>query len=430
MEENTNVLQTPRNTLGKTIKSKTMTIYPKSIAIVLVIFVQIYYQYLQGGSYIDEGMSIAGIIVLLLSIPKMSRGDKITMGLIVFYTAVGLFSNILFNINDSVFSVLLDALTQAKPMITIFSLKYFLSRKEKQAVADMMLPFAKLYFLVASVCAIISLFKNIGMSNSERYGLPAFNFFFRLNLHYTSISFLFIGVIIASQNLTEKKRRFYIIIAIFSILAALKSPALLFSFMFVFLTFYFKKYERISLKILIFFFIAFLLMGTYQIQTYILDVNAPRRLFIDYSIKTANTYFPFGSGFGTFGSAEAAKHYSPLYYQYGFDNHWGMDPLWPKFMSDTYWPMAIGQFGYIGAIAFVAVYVRIFMMIVTSKSNSTLKAYHYALFLQMMIQSIGTSIFPNSAGLISLMGLAIFSFPEDIAKATKKKKRAKIKITM
>lgn len=100
----------------------------------------------------------------------------------------------------------------------------------------------------------------------------------------------------------------------------------------------------------------------------------PRYLFFYYGGKTANTYFPFGSGFATFGSDQAARNYSRLYYQYGFNSLFGMNTKDGSFLSDTFWPMAIGQFGWIGSILYILIYVRIFFSFKWMNLNSEQKA--------------------------------------------------------
>lgn len=128
-----------------------------------------------------------------------------------------------------------------------------------------------------------------------------------------------------------------------------------------------------------------LLLGTFQIQTYLMNVNAPRYLFFYYGGKTANTYFPLGSGFATFGSDQAARNYSRLYYQYGFNSLFGMNTKDGSFLSDTFWPMAIGQFGWIGSILYILIYVRIFFSFKWMNLNSEQKALLYAGYMQYII---------------------------------------------
>ncbi len=187
----------------------------------------------------------------------------------------------------------------------------------------------------------------------------------------------------------------------------------MFSIIFIGLAFYFKKHERLSPIVIIIGVIILIVAGWFQIETYILNENAPRRLFFEYAFKTANNYFPLGSGFGTFGSDQAARNYSQLYYQYGFNKLFGMTPEDGSFLSDTFWPMAIGQFGWVGGILYISAYIMIFLSFKNNKYNSQTKAFLYAAFLQYMIHAVGSAILSSSAGLIGFMALAIFTVSYD-----------------
>lgn len=154
-----------------------------------------------------------------------------------------------------------------------------------------------------------------------------------------------------------------------------------------------------------------LLLGTFQIQTYLMNVNAPRYLFFYYGGKTANTYFPLGSGFATFGSDQAARNYSRLYYQYGFNSLFGMNTKDGSFLSDTFWPMAIGQFGWIGSILYILIYVRIFFSFKWMNLNSEQKALLYAGYMQYIIHAVGSAILSAPAGMIGAIALAAVMKP-------------------
>ena len=124
------------------------------------------------------------------------------------------------------------------------------------------------------------------------------------------------------------------------------------------------------------------------------------------------------------GSDQAARHYSKLYYQYGFDQLSGMSPENSAFLSDTFWPMAIGQFGWIGSIIYLIVYIRVFFTFKNKKFTNQRKAFIYAVFLQYMIHAIGSAILSSSAGLIGFMAIALFTISDDESE----RKRSKIKI--
>nr|WP_297011234.1 hypothetical protein [Prevotella sp.] len=63
-------------------------------------------------------------------------------------------------------------------------------------------------------------------------------------------------------------------------------------------------------------------------------------------------YIPFGSGLGSFGTAAAAKEYSPLYFKYQLNNIWGLDPSNPMFLADAFYP-TLAEFGVVGLFFFL-----------------------------------------------------------------------------
>lgn len=63
-------------------------------------------------------------------------------------------------------------------------------------------------------------------------------------------------------------------------------------------------------------------------------------------------YIPFGSGLGSFGTAAAAKEYSPLYYEYQLDGIWGLSPENPMFLADAFYP-TLAEFGIVGLFFFL-----------------------------------------------------------------------------
>lgn len=63
-------------------------------------------------------------------------------------------------------------------------------------------------------------------------------------------------------------------------------------------------------------------------------------------------YIPFGSGLGSFGTAAAAKEYSPLYFKYHMDEIWGLSPENPMFLADAFYP-TLAEFGIVGLFFFL-----------------------------------------------------------------------------
>ena len=89
---------------------------------------------------------------------------------------------------------------------------------------------------------------------------------------------------------------------------------------------------------------------------YIVDAaSSARTLLTRDSFSIALERFPFGAGFGRFGSQIAASNYSPEYIARGYAEIYGLGttPLTGNFLTDTEWPALVGETGLLGATAFV-----------------------------------------------------------------------------
>jgi hypothetical protein len=93
------------------------------------------------------------------------------------------------------------------------------------------------------------------------------------------------------------------------------------------------------------------------------DAVARIRLIFD-APAVALAHFPFGAGFGRFGSAIARQNYSPEYYDLGYPQVWGLGPTAEngKFLTDTFWPAIVGEAGFLGFIFYAGGIVAIGVM--------------------------------------------------------------------
>lgn len=114
------------------------------------------------------------------------------------------------------------------------------------------------------------------------------------------------------------------------------------------------------------------------------------------SFSIALDHFPFGSGFGTFGSYASAVNYSKLYYIYGLSNVNGLSIDNISFICDSFWPMITAQFGFLGLL----IYTR--LLIVLFKKIQLVKGCHGFLYLgcvfiyiYLVIISVAESSFVN-----------------------------------
>jgi hypothetical protein len=132
------------------------------------------------------------------------------------------------------------------------------------------------------------------------------------------------------------------------------------------------------------------------------------------SFEIARDYFPIGAGLGRYGSYLSKLYYSPLYYKYGLSRIWGMSKANPFFITDTFWPMIIGESGFIG----LALYILIFFLIlkflykeIKTDQDEDLKAFQLGTLLatiEGIVETIAAPVFVSPpAGFFILSAVGI-----------------------
>lgn len=116
-------------------------------------------------------------------------------------------------------------------------------------------------------------------------------------------------------------------------------------------------------------------------------------------------YIPFGSGLGSFGTAAAAKEYSPIYYKYHLDEIWGLNPENPKFLADAFYP-TLAEYGIVGLFFFLWFWKR---RLWEANKIPNLIYYRMALMciLALALESTADSSYLSGKGMGYFMILAL-----------------------
>ncbi len=152
-----------------------------------------------------------------------------------------------------------------------------------------------------------------------------------------------------------------------------------------------------------------LIIGWEQIMYYFstgAEVYVRARLQID-SVMLANRSFPFGTGFGTFGSAIAAENYSPLYQELGYSLLHGGSSDDTRFLCDTFWSTVIAQTGWIGAVLFLIVVIC--FVIIVFRVQKVNKYYFWAalsIIVYELLSSVSEAAFFNPSTCVLFAVLA------------------------
>ena len=162
----------------------------------------------------------------------------------------------------------------------------------------------------------------------------------------------------------------------------------------------FQKRQKISKKVKIFAVAVFILAGAaaaYQIVSYyfLMGVESARAVLTIGAPFIAWDHFPFGTGWGTYGSAFSVEPYSPVYGMYRMAGVWGLSPDFPDFVSDTFWPMILGECGFFGFLAILGVLFLLAKKIFSMKKDKSIFASGLVPIAYLLISSTSESAFAN-----------------------------------
>lgn len=353
--------------------------------------------------YADEIVAVWFVIYLLFSAFSRNKISKVTsssMITIIIIISIGVVSNILCKIQVEIWPIVLDIVTAFKLFISFWGVYEMVVSSNADYILRKCLIYAKCFLWGALLFGVCSVFIDVGMRGERRFGLYAYRFIYS-GAHIYAMAVLS-SVIIVIYSCKIHERSLYICIAAIQMLLTTKGPSIIWAVIIFPLIHYVKKYNKITIKDIIKIVIAGLVLGRYQMSNYILNKTAPRFLLYKYGLETAFKYFPHGSGFATFGSNMSVVYYSQLYYEYGIANRWGMSQNSPMFLNDNYWPMVIGQFGFIGLIFFGVLFYAIFRVMQKSKIERVKKAIIISAFVYLMIHSLGSST-PATSSAVTMM---------------------------
>jgi hypothetical protein len=361
-------------------------------------------------TYIDELLGCISLLYLILFFfknPSKLATFKISFILFIVFFVITLISSIRSKL-AAAYTSSIDMVANFKCFTIFFALIcVFDNKKVKKKYISIMLPLAKIFIISALFCCILSQFVDISMRGANRYGIYSFNFIFSFAHQFYYATFFMVAILL--EGLHRKNQKiFYMVLSSILFISTLKGPPLIFVPVFWILALYFKKNTKLHVWILLLVFSFVVLIGNFQITNYLMNVNAPRYVFYKYGFYTAVSYFPFGSGFATFGSDMAARFYSPLYLLYGFNERPGLTIDDGSFLSDVGWAKFLAQSGLIGFIFFVAFYISL-IFLYKKKNDYISKSFYYSLFLILAIHAVGSSTFSNSSGIAGLSALAILA---------------------
>ena len=330
------------------------------------------------GGYLDDIVPLFFLVFWLCSLMRKEKSKET----IIFYCLVGicligLISNVISGISRTLIDIVLDMYSFLKLYFVYLGTKAFFEAKKRitETTIKYIASFAKLFILVGFFFGVLHHLGIISMGELERYGHTAYAFIFGNASQFGILVGVAVGFVILEN---PKDRKWYTLFGLVTLVMTLKGMALI--IVGVYCSLYLLRTKKIKVWHLTIVGAVLVFLLRFQIYGYLLNSSAPRAVLLRYGVITANKFFPFGSGFATYGSDIAAKHYSPLYLQYGFATREVLTYGPESTLNDVYLGMVFGEFGWLGAVLFIYIFYLIWKSIILAK-NAENHSFMYTIAL-------------------------------------------------
>ncbi|MGX8851841.1 hypothetical protein [Amedibacillus sp. YH-ame10] len=322
---------------------------------------------------------------------------------------IGCFSTI--NNTRPLTSILPDIVICFKFVLSIYTTILLLKLLDIHKNINNLNKHLRLLTLFLFLLFILDIVFNLFPSGYLRFGIRSMQLIFEHPGRLVTVGVFLLAFLVYLENFRINNKK-YILLCIVLIASTLRAKAFGTILFFIILYYWIiVKNKKISIK---HFIIAspFAAFASWQqiSDYYLVNSQASRLLLTETSFKIANDYFPLGSGFSSFGSAYSIRPYSSFYYSYDLWDKWGVSVEWNQDISDTFWPMILGQFGYIGLLIYIG---SLICLIVKIQSLQKISQYFYTsgllIITSLLISSTSESAFvhPFSVSLGFLLGILL-----------------------
>jgi hypothetical protein len=312
-----------------------------------------------------------------------------------------------------------DFINFFKAFAAYFGIRFLSNNINSERVLNKLSKYSKIGFGVLLIFLIIDISFKI-FPQYSRYGIKSYQLFFT---HPSRFSFVFSFIFLVLFPKNFQNRKWFLLFVLSFGLLSLRVKFFAFYLIAILIIFYGKELMRIPRKTLLivlgFFLVIIALIFRDQLVMYFsVDSGWSRSVILVNSIKIGNDFFPFGTGFGTYSSFFSGKYYSWVYEYYGIDHVYGISKSYWGFITDQFWPMVLGQFGYLGLFAFMMIiyeYIMLFVIYLKRSLNLKQKNLMYVSILGMLLLLIDSSsdaIFTQNRAVVMFMlfGLLINSY--------------------
>ncbi len=370
--------------------------------------------------HIDEVLVLGCIVYLVVHIHYVFRKKWLLLYLWLGFMAIGTVSSLVFRYQGLV-PAAIDAVVVISKFMVGYLTAYVYTCLHQNDLSHRLAGAARILSVVLFVIAVHDIFLPPFFPKSEyRYFTESLVLMFP-HATYLAAAMVTLLVLLGYTNQNNKNLP-YMLMATFVGMMTLRGKAMAFFavywVLYVFIL-VFKNSNYISL--MVGGGLCSVIISFEQISDYFLTSTrySPRQILLTDSISLAASHFPLGTGFGSFGSTIAAQYYSPLYEALGYTENYGMSPTDTMYLSDSFWPEILAQFGFVGTILFVAIVVCFVILCIRKlKTNRVAGFSMLAILINMLINSMAESSFFNPASFLLFIAFGVFEAekPSDTVK--------------
>ena len=383
-----------------------------AVALTVFLFQEAIVTIVPAVKYMDEIFAAAFLVYFVLGLlkGKTSGIDGLMAAIIMLMIILGFAGNMYSGVEKRLYSQLLDAFNMFKYVFVLWgACRYFEKYPTKKVLLRYLGYTIRIALLISSVCMLLNWITDIGMHTDVKYGIRSYHFVFNRVGNLYSVCVVWLMILTAEKFYRPSKTtNLFIGLTLIHMCATLRSRAIAFAI--IYLVIYYlivinkdKKQWWIASAISA---VSMFLVGRGQFAFYFAeDSDAARNVLLKYGLRTAKHFFPFGAGFGTYGTAVARDNYSQLYVRYGFFRFWGLSRTRPWFLTDTFWPAIIGELGYLGVALTAILIVLVFIKLVKTADNNHSKACVIFLMCTLLISSTVSSSFFSCAQMMLFASL-------------------------
>lgn len=359
--------------------------------------------------HIDELITIIFTVYIILNYKILLKSKLKLIIPWILFMIIGFISTAI-NMYQPISAVLIDAFLLVQRFIVGYLAVIIYLDKNDINISDIIIKSAKFITVILFIIAIHDIIFTPFFAKSDfRYFTYSLKLMFP---HSTYLAAAEVILLILLGYKNEKNNNYiYMIMATFVGIMTLRSKAIGFFILYWFLylmIFAFKN--KNYLYIFILGGIGCFLLVQNQFQDYFFaDRYSPRAILLNDSLKLMLTHFPFGTGFGTYGSSIAVNYYSPLYILLGYQSNDGMSQSYSAFLTDSFWPTIIGEFGIIGLIIFLIVILYFLKTSIKKIKQNQVAGFAMLMILAYsLITSFAESSFFNPVSLLMFMLFAVY----------------------